>query len=870
MMRLEDFSPNASLSINSPLNLNADKGSRRTAITNRERIGKALELLKVGLMPFVKREMHMKYGDKWVSELNSIRADTRLGGEGDVAGDTGGQLIYMERHWGKVFSETLGEAELGCINELIDVRGRLGRQESFSGTETDRALDSAARLLTAVSAPEADDVMRMRMDLRRLIFGDQARNEHRIAADKAFERRAVAGLAPWRGVVTPHKDIISGLHWQSEFAADLSKVHLGQSTDDYGSPIEFYRRTLLVPGLSTLLTGAIRRLQGEGGDPVVPIEAKSGCGKTHALLALYHLFAGTGAWDLSGIDAILAKAKVTRLPQPIKRVVLVGNKISPGHSATKKDGTVVRTLWGELAWQLGGKAAFDRIRAHDERASDPGDELRKLINDHAPCLILVDEWLPYVRQLHDEVALPAGHLETHLSFARTLVEAARRTERCLLAVSLPSMDAETSASEGAEEHSGGSRSRAVLARLRNALGETNSSWTPASAEENCQIIRHRLFEPLADRERATRDRVASAFAEFYRSHQQHFPPECGDAKYERRLKELYPIHPEAIDQLHAQWSTLTKFQNTRGILRFMASVIGSQWENGDRSPLVMPANTPLDDPRVRNELTRCLPEQWERTFATEIDGPEASPRHIDDKVAGLGSSAVCQRTARAVFLGSAPMVSNGSGGLDGHRVKLGCAVPGEMPAVFDDALSRLSGATSDPDDEVALIEPVAQPPAQPTVQPPVQPAAQAVAQAAENRFAEERTGSLKHKLDLVASRVDKLVLAEAARHDNEAATPAASKCESDPVQTDEPVAPPDVMPKRYYGRVALGATRMARDAGLVSGEVVFPLCGLEGAKVKVTLEIAVEVPDGIPDKVVQAVTENARKLKFAIQGFETE
>ena len=51
-------------------------------------------------------------------------------------------------------------------------------------------------------------------------------------------------------------------------------------------------------------------------------------------------------------------------------VVLVGNKISPGNPVTKEDGTVVRTLWGELAWQLGGRKAFDRIAADDENATN--------------------------------------------------------------------------------------------------------------------------------------------------------------------------------------------------------------------------------------------------------------------------------------------------------------------------------------------------------------------------------------------------------------------------------------------------------------------------------------------------------------------
>jgi predicted AAA+ superfamily ATPase len=68
----------------------------------------------------------------------------------------------------------------------------------------------------------------------------------------------------------------------------------------------------------------------------------------------------------------------------VKRVVIVGNKISPGNPVTKPDGTVVRTLWGELAWQLGGKPAFERLRADDEKATSPGDVLRELFNRPSP------------------------------------------------------------------------------------------------------------------------------------------------------------------------------------------------------------------------------------------------------------------------------------------------------------------------------------------------------------------------------------------------------------------------------------------------------------------------------------------------------
>src|SRR3972149_567071 len=84
----------------------------------------------------------------------------------------------------------------------------------------------------------------------------------------------------------------------------------------------------------------------------------------------------------------------------------------------------------------------------------------------------------------------------------------------------------------------------------------------------------RLFEPLADQAQfKDRDVVARAFADLYRTQHQEFPPECRDADYEKRIKAAYPIHPEIFDRLYTDWSTLVKFQRTRGVLRLMAAVI---------------------------------------------------------------------------------------------------------------------------------------------------------------------------------------------------------------------------------------------------------------------------------------------------------
>jgi len=154
--------------------------------------------------------------------------------------------------------------------------------------------------------------------------------------------------------------------------------------------VEFFRRTYLTESLKGMLVAAVQRLTTGGGDPVVQLQTNFGGGKTHSMLALYHLFSGIAPTELAGIDEVMSAAGASRIPTA-RRVVLVGNKISPGNPSTKPDGTVVRTLWGELAWQLGGKPAFARLAADDEKATSPGDALRELFNDYGPCVILVDE-----------------------------------------------------------------------------------------------------------------------------------------------------------------------------------------------------------------------------------------------------------------------------------------------------------------------------------------------------------------------------------------------------------------------------------------------------------------------------------------------
>lgn len=657
------------------------------ALSNRDRVGRAFELLAKGLEPYVDRRMTRAAGESWFGDFlyraKGLSDDATLD-------DPAVSLRALTECWDAGFRSELTRGDRNVAFELRQVRNDWAHNKPFTHDDAYRALDSIERLLTAIDAVESDAVGAMKEELMRLKYEAQAK---RAAAklDLAVGDET-AGLTPWREVVTPHEDVARGRFSLAEFAADLHQVRLGEGADEYRDPVEFFRRTYLTVGLRELLSQALRRVVGDGGGtPVVDLQTNFGGGKTHSMIALHHLFSGRQPHEFpQEVQDLLREAGVTSLPE-VRRAVLVGTKLTPGQPDRKPDGTEVRTLWGELAWQLGGRQAFEAIAESDARGTSPGDELRRLFERHAPCLVLIDEWVAYARQLYDASDLPAGTFDTHFTFAQALTEAARGASGVLLVVSIPASEAlDNGGGTGVTDvEIGGAAGHEALRRLRSVIGRMEWAWRPASAEEAFEIVRRRLFQPIDTGLLPHRDATARAFGEFYRRQASEFPTECREPGYVDRIKRAYPIHPELFARLYEDWSTLDRFQRTRGVLRLMANVIHGLWASGDRSPLIMPASIPLDLTEVTSELTRNLEDQWKPIIDKDVDGPDSLPAQIDNTYANLGRYSAARRAARTVFLATAPHHTSNRG-VEIARVKLGCALPGETVATFGDALTRLS------------------------------------------------------------------------------------------------------------------------------------------------------------------------------------
>lgn len=488
-------------------------------------------------------------------------------------------------------------------------------------------------------------------------------------------------MKPWREIAVPHRDVLEGTFQQSEFAADITAVHSGKASKEYQDAAAFFDRTFITEGMRLLLTQVAQRLVSNGGEPVIQLQTAFGGGKTHTMLAVYHLATRKCALsELAGIPSLVEQAGMMDVPQA-RVAVLDGTAHAPGQ-AWKHGKQTIKTLWGELAWQLGGSEGFALVKDADTTGTSPGkDVLRDLLAQYAPCIILIDELVAYVRQFSEGQTLSGGSYDTNLSFVQALTEAVKLVPNAIVLASLPESEVEA----------GSQRGVAALRALEKTFGRIQALWKPVATEEAFEIVRRRLFEPVRDGK--TRDAVCRAFADAYVAEGSKLPAETQEGRYYDRLVQAYPIHPEVFDRLYEDWTTIDGFQRTRGVLKLMAKVIYRLWKDDNKDLMILPGSLPLHDGSSRNELTYYLPAGWDAVVEKDIDGDRAETTELENKEPRFGQLNAARRVARTLFLGSAPSSVAGKAGirgLDRARVLLGCLQPGQTSATYIDALNRLA------------------------------------------------------------------------------------------------------------------------------------------------------------------------------------
>ena len=450
-------------------------------------------------------------------------------------------------------------------------------------------------------------------------------------------------LRPWLEIAEPRRDIADGSFDESLFAADLGMVAEGHGPADYLDPATFTDKTYLTENLRVVLNELGRRL---AGDPTAPgvyrLQTEFGGGKTHTMLAAFHLFGSPTAVAQTAIGRQVADALPGGAIPQARIVVLDGSAIAVTPQAMP-DGAMLTTLLGHLAYRLGGKPAWDLVAQAD--ASYEGSstiKLAELLAAHAPCLILFDETLEYLNKAL-AVRVHDGNLAAMtLTLIKELTTAISNTPSVAMLATLTSSRAEDYASLAGED---------MQDRLSKVVGRAENIVTPVEGDDIFPILHRRLFTTIGTEKQ--RHDVAEAFAEYYTGMRDALPGTYGDQGYRDRIANAYPFHPELVDILTNRWGSLSGFQRTRGALRTLAHTVKALSQTKSKSPMILPGDVPLGDAGVRAEVIKFAGESYKAALNADIIRPDSKAVEEDNRRGGqVKEMGLARGLATTAFLDS--------------------------------------------------------------------------------------------------------------------------------------------------------------------------------------------------------------------------
>jgi hypothetical protein len=495
-------------------------------------------------------------------------------------------------------------------------------------------------------------------------------------------------LKPWYAIATPHEDIREGRLSEAIFAANLWAVVQGTAPEVYLDSEEFFRKTYLTTGLSTVLRRVAAALSGggESGDRIISLQTAFGGGKTHTLVALWHLAKHADRLKGSPHAEGLWKALGGRLPERVKGVAVFTNQTCDATQGRRGEGGVhLRTLWGEMAYQLGGKPLYERVLANDESQRVPQGLFVEILQAASPCLILLDELADYCV---GAAAVPVGDTtlaDQTISFIQQLTEAVQQVPGAVVVATLPASKYEVAQSEKGQE---------AFVTLEKRFQRLGADVKPVADEEIYEVVRARLFESIApDSDPDYPKKVAHVYQAMYAAHTGEVRSEAAKNTYRGMIERAYPFHPLLIDALYTRWGSHPDFQRTRGVLRLLASIVGDLWKrrqgNTETQHLIQPCHVSWSVDALQAALTRLWGPAYQSVAAADVVGDRSNAGIFDEERGGdYRSEAIGQGLASAILLGS----FGGQGGRSGFTskdLKLACSKYGVNWNYTDGALLEL-------------------------------------------------------------------------------------------------------------------------------------------------------------------------------------
>ena len=435
---------------------------------------------------------------------------------------------------------------------------------------------------------------------------------------------------PWHKVVSLRDDIKTGELALNEFAADLYDVAMQRGKRRiYEDPAEFFALTFPTLALRDLAKDVVLRLAGKNQKAVRQLELTYGGGKTHALIALFHLVNDPARLpDLASVKEFRAHIGIDPPATQVAMLPFDKFDVEKGVEVRSPSGKarVLRQPWSALAWQLGGADALrtlHRDNKDEERQSPPAEnllaEILAMPQAHGKStLLLIDEVLMFARVAVDA---DAGWRERLKNFFQYLTQAATKVDRCCIVASLLATDPDRSDTVGKE----------ITAELYDIFRrERESGVEPVGKKDVSEVLRRRFFTPASLENPARfRQHVINALKGIIDLDDD---TKKSQKDAEERFLASYPFHPDLTEVLYSKWTQLQGFQRTRGVLRTFAQALRDAERWGDWSPLVGPSVFlgPADGDVVSQaarELTQVATvetyegkhQEWTAILAGELD-----------------------------------------------------------------------------------------------------------------------------------------------------------------------------------------------------------------------------------------------------------
>ena len=545
-------------------------------------------------------------------------------------------LTYIATKFRDEMTEELGGNKANaykfenCLRELQDARNKCQHYQSLDDDEKERAYSNMKVIANMLGMPD------LREEIEHFVKKQEAAPVITPKREKAMPTTSVVTktisiddaslVIPWYRNCLPHYDIRSGTLDESIFAANLNEVALGTGPEVYTNPTTFFTKTYITAGLKDIANRVVRALNGEETENrVISLQTGFGGGKTHTLISIYHIVKGGARLLSSPVCANLLQNGVKATFDNARVAVFTNNTTDVVQGRTTPEGITIHTLWGEIAYQLGGAGGYEQMRRNDEEMIAPTSSILKPIIEQAGVsLILIDELADYcIKAAAKKVGGGSLYNQTN-SFIQTLTEVVSAVPRCVLIATLPASKTEVGDSQTGQE---------ILDTLQERIVRVGANVKPVDDEEVYEVVRRRLFEHI-DNEQVV-DAVAKRYKDMFHNRRTDLPDYCDRLEYQNKIKKSYPFHPELIEMFRQRWGSDSRFQRTRGVLRLLASIVQDLWKRRDSltglQALIHTSDVYLENLNsLTGTITNLMGSQWETVMLADVYGTSSNSRKIDE------------------------------------------------------------------------------------------------------------------------------------------------------------------------------------------------------------------------------------------------